>query len=217
MHNRLVQIADAKSLARVLRVVVDEDYGGNMSEAARAVGMQQSQLHRLANRKLGAVRWQTLLLLRKLLGRKRLPELDKAVVSPDVQNTLDCYRRWLARQQLNLRHRSRERNLWAQELGLLQWGGREVRRWLRRRVPELVKQFDGFLMRRGHLHERADLAYQRLLAPLWHSAATCGIERDLSDLPPKQLTAFVKAGIVRERILLERSPDLQRSQELEHV
>src|SRR2546430_16840820 len=61
---------------------------------------------------------------------------------------------------------------------------------------------------------RGDLAYVRILAPLLDATDSGLIERRWQELTDRELRRFVEAGMERERIMLDRSPDLQRAQEM---
>ena len=69
------------------------------------------------------------------------------------------------------------------------------------------------LLRRGHFTARARLAELRVVAPLLDHGETEGIERRESELSQRELVQFIKAGIRREMILLNRETDIRRAQE----
>jgi hypothetical protein len=84
---------------------------------------------------------------------------------------------------------------------------------LRKRFPAHFNDFDRFLKSRGHRGIRVDLAFRRIVEPLLQTDGSGGIERDWRELNHEELEAFVKAGIKRETIMLDRSPDIQRAKE----
>jgi hypothetical protein len=58
--------------------------------------------------------------------------------------------------------------------------------------------------------DRALIAWLRVLEPLLASADAGYVERGWRELSDRELKAFVKAGLRRERILLNRAPRLDR-------
>lgn len=75
------------------------------------------------------------------------------------------------------------------------------------------RKLDEFLTRRGHFRERVEIAYRRIIAPLLEHEDSGGVERGWTELSEAELVQFVKAGITRERILLDREADVQRVQD----
>lgn len=101
-------------------------------------------------------------------------------------------------------------------------GGWEVQRVLeyhhlldviRTRFSPLVAGFDRWLQRRQHSRSRGELAYMRILAPLLDCRESGCIERRWEEMSDRELSRFVEAGVDREKILLDRPPELQRAQQ----
>ena len=68
---------------------------------------------------------------------------------------------------------------------------------------------------RQHGWARYQVAVYRAIEPLLDSAESASIERTWEDIRDSGLLAkYLKAGLDRERILLERPPDLRRAQEV---
>jgi hypothetical protein len=84
---------------------------------------------------------------------------------------------------------------------------------LRSRFPSYFNDLDRYLKERGHVGIRVQRAYLNLVEPLLQGDETGGIERDWSELTDDEQIEFIKAGIKREKILLNRSPDIPRAQE----
>jgi len=67
---------------------------------------------------------------------------------------------------------------------------------------------------RDHDEDRVDLSLWRIMAPLLEAANTGFVERHWRELSTSEFVAFIKAGIRREEIVLNRPGDAQRIQEV---
>lgn len=222
-RQRLVLVAHPRLLGSEIRKAVSKRFGGNVSRAARDIGISQPQLSRMANGGVKALRVATLRKLRRLFSEDQRGVLDLWVVSPLTLGILEEYGAWW----LRIRLRSPRELLrlyrpddWAETsmrvspLSTTARGEMKTVLALRNRFKNLFDRFDRFLVAHGHFAHRAMLAYYRIFDGLFEFERSRGIERSLRELSPKEAYAFLKAGITREQVLLTRSPDVQRAQEI---
>jgi hypothetical protein len=217
MHReRRFRIVDPERLAKEIKLALDTRYGGSQSEAARDVGLSQSQLSRLLSCQMRLVTRTTLEALLTLVEEWRHSGLYQAFLTPLEWGALRRYYEWT--------------DMWDGDTQPIEYEfppSREAdegvaqrrERWmdlvedLRKRFPAHFNDFDRFLKSRGHRGIRVDLAFRRIVEPLLQTDGSGGIERDWRELNHEELEAFVKAGIKRETIMLDRSPDIQRAKE----
>ena len=83
---------------------------------------------------------------------------------------------------------------------------------LRNRFPEEWSPLFAVLSRRGHIQRRGNLAVARIVAPLLDHEESCGVERSYLEMKPPQLRKFIRAGVVREALLLDRDADIRGAQ-----
>lgn len=57
-----------------------------------------------------------------------------------------------------------------------------------------------------------ELAYMRIVAPLLDCRESGCIERRWEEMSDKELRRFIEAGLEREKLLLDRPPELQQAQ-----
>jgi len=84
----------------------------------------------------------------------------------------------------------------------------------RRAFRAIFERFDRMLARMGHSKARSLYAYQRVFEGLVSFNASGGIERPRMEMSPSEVKSYLKAGIARETIILRRSPDLHRAQQI---
>jgi len=221
-RQRLVLVADPQRLRLLIQRAIDARFGGNVSRAASLIGISQPQLSRLAKRGARHLRVRSLQSLARLFTADQKPSLNQCVMSPLTRVTLTGFAAWLglpvrsAGEWLRVYRGDR----WADEQrGLALVSGQARARMrveiaLRSRFKELFDSLDRTLVAQGHFSHRVALAYHRIFDGLFEHESSGGIERRWTDLSPGDLRTYLKAGIGRERILLKRSPDLQRAQEL---
>ena len=94
---------------------------------------------------------------------------------------------------------------------------REILKHLKAQRPWVLNRFQSFLEKRGHLGARSDMAIARAVDPLLDGPESGFVERSWRDLSDDELARFVDAGLARERILLNRSPDVMRTQEISEL
>ena len=215
---RPFKVADPGRVAGLIQEVVNQQFGGNLSKAAKSIGMVQSQLFRLSNRESLRIREATLLRLARLIPSDRRKDLARALFSPEALLALQRYKVWL-RQSTRTRlgipasaGATREANRRARS-GIQQYGG--LVRFLRRRFSAMLDAFLSDMQEQGHSPDRIRMAAERVLEPLADSKRSGRIERRRTELSETELRRFLKAGFDRERIMLNRSPDEQRAQEVE--
>ncbi len=222
---REYRVQNPQLFAAVIDDAITRRHEGIRDQAARSVGLRHNTLKRYQTGAGAKVRHETLEKLRRLVGRGRVKSLESALFSPDARDALAEYDRWVAREiralllgnALNLRRVS-ARTEWERENHLA--AGLERASVLEKLLIRLKKQYPAewkplttFLVRRGHFTARAKLAQLRIVAPLLGDYDTGGIERGESELSETELQQFIKAGIKRERILLDRESDIRRAQE----
>lgn len=88
-------------------------------------------------------------------------------------------------------------------------------RTLRATFPGDFNRLDRLLSERGHTKGRSELAWSRIVSPLLEHSPSSGVERGLREIPKPELRRFLRAGITREFILLQRGSDLARAQGLD--
>lgn len=221
-RQRLVLVADPKRLRLLIQEAVKGRFNGNVSRAARAIGLSQSQLCRLADRGAEQLRVKTLRSLAHLFTEEEKRKLHRYLLSPMTRLVLSGYADWLGLRVRSTRdllrvyrgYRPGDGEKWLAAPSAD--GGAKMRMVLaiRRRFKHLFDRFDRSLVAKGHFAHRVGLAYYRILEGLLQHEPSAGIERSWTDIPPSDLQAFIEAGIRRETILLARSPDLQCAQEI---
>jgi hypothetical protein len=180
----------------------------------------QPELHRLSKGKIGAVGIRALSGLQELL-RGNLDQLQTVLVSPEAAELVQAFGQWIDAENSRLWERRRLGNTEVTRAVEATSGWEEERQaefdWLlgrsRSAYPDLFNKFDAFLVSRQHYKPRAELAYARILAPLLNWRESGFVERTWTELSRLERRRFIKAGMVRERILLTRAPDLQRAQQ----
>ena len=227
VYNRAKQrtfvIEDRPLLAREVMRIVKRKFRGNLSEAARSIGMSQPQLYRIAREQSGGMQSATLKKLGKLIPKDRHGVLDRAILTPPMLRCLRQYygfyegarseSHWKRRRfivptrlrppsdkQFAKKLRSERATLW---------------RHLKEKFPYEFRSLDRFGQERGHDPTRVAIAYEAVVEPLLLGPLTGGIERDWRELSEGEMVRFLRAGIARERIMLNRSPDIQRAQQLD--
>lgn len=217
-------ILDRGRLAAVLDRAIRTRFGGNVSAAARSVGMPQSQVYRFSRGALGGARRETLERLAKLVLPSERREIRAALLPRETVVALRRYDRWLRESAApavlgldvlsSLVKRPWEAETASATLAFRSHELQRLVRVLRRRFPQPFDRFAGEMQRRGHARQRRiALAVARVVAPLLDAGASGGIERDVDELSESELRRFLAAGFARERILLRRAPDVLRAQE----
>ena len=218
---RLFVIGDRDALSREISSAIEHKANGNTSAAARVARMRQPELHRLKNGQIGSIGRKAIEGLHRLVPPHRRAALQACLVSPAALEFIHANESWSTQ--------SRRRFLERGGLGDTPAGravqsvlGWEFQRGLERdhllrlcreEFPDLFERFERFLQQYAHSASRAKIAFDRILEPLLESRESGFVERSWEELTTAELRRDVKAGMDRERILLRRSPDLQRAQQ----
>jgi hypothetical protein len=222
-------IQDRRALASLLEEVIKRRFSGNRSAAARSVGIPHSTLKRYHEKRGAGIRRETLLKLDRLLGAAGRKRLSDAVLTSASRGALEAYDDWLAAELSGISAGSRRTFHYA--LRTVSPGddwkldeltdhatvrGKRLEQVI---LSSLIRRFrdeweplDRVLRRRPHEEMRARLASLRVVAPLLDSDETAGIERSYAEMSKSELRAFIKAGVRREVILLDRDTDVRRAQ-----
>jgi hypothetical protein len=217
-----IQISDPDALARVIDRIIVERFHGTESDAARTLGVEASLFSRLRGGKASSISEKVLTSIRKSLERPDKNAVDAAVLTAAAAELLNAFDAWVSRERGRLLYHEDAINtpVGRELCRLPAWEHQRASEMeyliqtLEDRIPGIFDEFDGFLERRRHFRRRAELAYARILGPLLDSVESGHIERRWQDLSDKELKRFVRAGILRERILLERPQDVQQAQEM---
>ena len=197
-------ITNRDGLAKVLETII-EKRGKGANSLAKECRIDQAQLSRLLRGKLQRV---SVLTYKRLLSIALAPELLDRIrglfLSENAREALSTLADRLAELQDTPESR----------LGLTP-GERSVMKRLVEEHPKLrtaLNRFDRTVQKRGHTYERKVAALRAVLEPLNRFYTTLGIERGVHELTDEEQAAFIAHGLERERILLEREPDLVRAQ-----
>jgi hypothetical protein len=239
-RRRRFQVIDPESLAALIRGEIARQFGGNLSAAVRDVNarsvtksrlgkpgrtlyraLSQPQLHRLATGNVGEIHLHTLMWLQYLLPRRRHRELQDTLLSPLAKAELDRYYSWVRKWRFHVGRGNRWPPISDRELEDQRARAEERARiagdlladW-RARFPADMKQLDDALKRYAHPAARGAVSRFRLVETFVEQAEEIAIERGWDELGATEQAQFVKASIKREIILLRRSPDLQRAQQI---
>jgi hypothetical protein len=190
------RVGDPTALAGLVqRVIGSPRFGGNLSEAARTIGMPQSTLDRIARGNAEQIRTANLRRLGRLWDGDVPVDVQLALVSPQQRENARAYSDWVE--------------------GELRRCGRaprtDVQALLDRAaalVPELREIPAGLRNTEGK--RRAHIRMLRALAGLLDHKASGGVERDWRELSDIELARYIRGGLAREDILLRRQPDANR-------
>lgn len=238
---RIVPIGIPDAFAAVLSEVVREKYDGSWSAAAKDADVSRGTLQRLANCVRGGCHITTLGKIRRIVPHGQRNRFDSALLGLDAGQGLQQYDRWLQHQfahelravpmvKIQTPNVQVKRKLSDEALVELLRSAvvvdgtnryrtrrerlRSVLPELRSRFPRLFGDFDEFLKESYHFKDRCELALQRVVEPLVEAEDAGYIERSWREMESGELETFLKARMKSECILLNRSPDVQRAQEI---
>lgn len=109
---------------------------------------------------------------------------------------------------------SRPRRSRSQKIADRQQEFRDLRKQLRAKYPNTFKEFLDKVKSLTIEPERVELALERIVTPLLDITESAFMERDWTAMPPRELRAFLRAGMRRELILLRRAGEAQTAQDL---
>jgi hypothetical protein len=218
----MLKLTDPQLLASLLRDGI-RSRGTSVNGAAHAVGMSQPTLHSFVHGKRSSVRTSTAEKLRFLVRRKHRALFDQLLYPLEAQVVLLCYQRWcLQRMKSWLSRRTPSYVAVADRPVSVSGDGPSsidvrLRDWLGLVQRVRAEHFSHWaaLERLLDQHEcgeeRRQLAYLRVLEPLLEARDSAFVERRWDELEFGEKTAFLNAGITRERILLNRRSDVERA------
>ena len=224
---KIVRVEAPDALGEVLREVVLEKYDGNLSQAARDARVARPTFYNLANGTYRGSHMGVLGRVRRIVPVNRRARFDDANLGLVARRALDRHDRWLDGQFENTAVRN-DVGRKPPRITLRRWITRRFMYHLRTReqrlqrvvvemrirFPELIAEFERRLYDSQHFNRRGQLALMRVVAPLIEPEDSGYVERSWREMTVDELRAFLKAGMKRELILLNRSPDVQRAQEI---
>lgn len=140
-------------------------------------------------------------------------QIDKALTGPASEDARHLYRAWVKRRLLQFDVIA-ETSLPA-KFDVDAWEHRDAASFyeeaIDRRFGNAIARFRSDMSGRGHEEDRIDLSVRRILEPLVDARLAGGIERLMANYSKRgkfsrELEAFVKQGIRRERFILDRKP-----------
>jgi hypothetical protein len=222
-RQRRWHIVDRALLADELRRVIPPAQDGGQSAVARKIGINQPVLSRLLAKKRGEVSEHTVKALLKLIPPERHLNLTQALLTPEARDALDKYEIWLESevirfepdpQALLKRNKSGEQASIRYRRSPERYEDRRhLFRAMFERCPTHLRRFVRMLKKRGHEGSpRVALAIFRVIEPLLQARRSGFIERRWQDMTRNDFVRFVEAGLARETLLLDRSPDVFQAQ-----
>jgi predicted XRE-type DNA-binding protein len=210
-----IAVRDPAALGTIVDDVIKERCGGSQSHAASVSSISQPQLSRLVNGGCLKVSESTLKAIVRFVGPGRESTVYAAVCSERERERLARYRSWIwdnASRQLYGHSLRDAQRLSTDEVSdrVGQFGRMLVT--VTRAFPDEFARLDKALLAGGHDRARRTLGYTRILAPLLGALDTDGIERSLGEFNRRELRHFIRAGVKRELLLLDRSIDVARAQ-----
>lgn len=221
----LYAIHDRIGFAALLNAALQEA-GENQKEAAERATVAESQISKLLRKELGAISEKTLQGILKLFPENRRTEVAQSLLSPAAVAARTRYEKWLE-DWIHDFHLLREPGLddWAEG-----WTDAALTAMIVRAYEVCRKELDDFwdkLAAAGHVAPRDrplanpdivatryQLALYRVLEPFGSADDTAGFEVRFDELSDEDFRRFVKYGLERELILLDRAPDVQRAQQI---
>lgn len=235
-------IQDPEAFAGLIDTAIAHGYDGKRDRAAQALDIPPTTLRRVHLQKGDVIRHDTLLKLRRLVGRANAGALEAALLSPPARELLEDYDAWMTNEMhwIIFRHRRTAkspalRSEMSSELGAsrrlthlrLIVGDSEdsaeslriehvqkLLSTLQRRFPSAWNRLNEALVKRGHFQRRALLSQLRVIAPMLDCLETKGIELEPSEWSEGDIRRFIKAGATREAILLNRETEMRRAQRI---
>lgn len=216
-----VAIWDNARIAAAIGVVIERDFGGSVSKAAEKIEIERSLLNRLRDGAARSLSRRDVGRLRKALPREDFAEIEHAIVNRRAGEALAAFDARVRSEQewMLSRDTPTDTEVGRAIASVVGWETQRLLEYhylvdaIRTRFPSLVTGFDRWLLQRQHSRSRGELAYTRILGPLLNGRESGCIERRWEEMSERELSRFIKAGVEREKILLDRPPDLQRAQQ----
>lgn len=212
----VLTIRDPARLAEEIQSVIRTVHGNSLNAAARAIGISEPTLRRYARKKARRIKLDTLAHLARLFPPGR-GALRQSVFGDATMDAVLAYVFWLQSLTKNI---ITPRPLVVPPLayGARTWDGAELE--LEKLVvrtkavaPDVIADFIALVYTRQHAEDRHRLAMLRTFEPLLAYPVTGGVERHPDELSDDDFAAFVRAGLAREKILLQRDADIARAQD----
>ena len=208
--------------------ILGKNFGGSQSRAAKETDISQATWSRWTRGQAPKMTDANREKLQTLLGFLEMFALWSVFLTPWGRQILMSYSKWFDRQRALLGGQCDAESQVTKTGACVSVTDRgdddwrlHARKWLEAKIKEKFpyhfNRFQEFLRKDGHTGTRASLAWARVVDPLLDCRDSCGVERCWSELKDDDLEDFIEAGIKREMILLSRSPDVMRIQEIEET
>ena len=196
-------ITEPDRLAEVLATVLRKK-GKSANAIAKECGINQGQLSRLLNGKLKRVTTLTYQRLLSVAPPDDMSEIRRLFLPDNARAAISAHEG-----RLHELENSPEAKLGLSEEERAFVGGLAAEYpKVSRALQKLVRVY----AKRRHSYVRWVAALRNVLEPLNRFFTTLGVERGFHELSKDELATFVAHGLERERILLDRDPDLVRAQ-----
>lgn len=209
-------ILDPGAFGSAVKREVENRYEGHVPRAAAALGISRQTLTRLMTGTATRITVPTFERINSLLANSPSDSVG-SVLPSEGQQAFVAYWLWL-RSSFNrvLRdHGAGSAVAVTHQEG--DWRGRATE-WeallnrTRRVAPDVLTAINAIAAERKFLVDRLHLVIVRLLEPLLESYSSGGVERYHVTLTDDELADFIRAGLRREMILLNRENDIGRAQ-----
>lgn len=227
-RRHLYEIRDQDLLKDLTVTILAERFEGSQSRAAKETEISQATWSRWTRGQAPRMTDANREKLQELLGFPDRFALWSVFLKPRGRQILQSYVKWLDRQRVLLGGAYDAESQVTKAGACVSVTDRgdddwrlHARKWLEAKIKEKFpyhfNRFQKFLRKDGHTGTRASLAWARVVDPLLDCRDSCGVERCWSELKDDELENFIEAGVIRETILLSRSPDVMRIQEIEET
>src|SRR5687768_4416897 len=100
-----LRVVEPSKLAGVIGTMIETQFGGNATAAAKGIGVERSLLSRVRNGKLQSVRERDLVALKRALSRGQFALIEECIVDPAIAELLKAFDRWKADEHARFLHR----------------------------------------------------------------------------------------------------------------
>jgi transposase-like protein len=223
-RRRNYRVEDRARLARALSEVIKTRFSDSQSAAAREWGIDQSTLSRLIGQRRAQITPRLATRLIDVLPEESATAVAASLLTPRAYDALTAHRNWLEMRELWFRYSFRVPNSGSRtariSVSITRSHDRiEDRREMLAEMAALcsaqLRKFLRGVAKQGLANSpRVAVALNNVIAPLVERGIAGSIERGGGELTREEFIQFVEAGLVREEILLNRSPDAIRAQEV---